>query len=234
MTPTTIRLRSYARKTGAIAAINFVRFKVLGLSRVYEEKFGTALMSHVKPGDTVWDIGANVGLYTEKFAQQVGNDGKVVAFEPAPACFRTLKNKFTRSTLVQLEHVAVGSEQGEAFLMVDADPLAATHKLATEKSASQQGQRVRIVSGDWYWNQSGRSPNVIKIDVEGFEEQVLLGMENLLHCKDLRAIFCEVHFKLLEERGEPLAPSRIENKLRESGFRTSWLDASHIQALRVA
>lgn len=234
MSPTTIRLRSLARKIGVIAVINFIRFKVLGLSRAYEEKFGTALLSHVRRGDVVWDIGANVGLYTEKFAQCVGEAGRVVAFEPAPACFKTLEGKFARASLVQLEHAAVGEAQGEALLMIDADPLAATHKLSAGAAAPQNGQRVRVVCGDWYWEQSGRAPNVIKIDVEGFEEHVLRGMQKLLRCSDLRAVFCEIHFKLLEERGEPLAPSRIEHRLKEAGFHISWLDASHIQALRAS
>ena len=58
----------------------------------YEHKFHSALLAAIKPGDNVWDVGANVGFYTQLFADVVGPDGKVIAFEPSPEAFETLRS----------------------------------------------------------------------------------------------------------------------------------------------
>jgi hypothetical protein len=73
----------------------------------------------------------------------------------------------------------------------------------------------------------------MKIDVEGFEDEVLEGMPRVLADPRLRAIFLEVHFKLLEQRGKAEAPIHIERMLQSLGFNTRWFkDRSHLQALR--
>ena len=53
-------------------------------NQTYEARFMRALNARVRPGDVVWDIGANVGMYTQQFAHAVGRSGRVIAFEPAP------------------------------------------------------------------------------------------------------------------------------------------------------
>ena len=58
-------------------------------------------------------------------------------------------------------------------------------------------------------------------------------MPRILADSRLRAIFLEVHFALLEQRGKGDAPLHIEQKLRSLGFQIKWLsDRSHLQALR--
>ena len=49
----------------------------------------------------------------------------------------------------------------------------------------------------------------------------------------LRAVFIEVHFGILAERGLSAAPGRIERLLSEKGFRNRWLDLSHLAAYRL-
>ncbi len=58
-------------------------------NRGYEERFGPELLKWVAAGDCVWDVGANVGFYTMRFAEKVGQ-GAVVAFEPAGSCYEEL------------------------------------------------------------------------------------------------------------------------------------------------
>ncbi len=50
----------------------------------YEGQFQNAMFDAVQAGDCVWDVGANVGLYTTNVAERVGLSGKVCAFEPSP------------------------------------------------------------------------------------------------------------------------------------------------------
>ena len=76
----TIKVRTLLRRLG------LVKFhKVLYPQREYEGKFSASLLESVSPGDTVWDIGANVGFYTGGIAKRAGHHGKVLAFEPAPS-----------------------------------------------------------------------------------------------------------------------------------------------------
>ena len=72
-------LRSTARKFG------LTRFAAKALGALpgaaqYEECFGNAVVAAVRPGDHVWDIGANVGLYTARFSERAGATGSVCAF----------------------------------------------------------------------------------------------------------------------------------------------------------
>jgi hypothetical protein len=77
-------------------------------------------------------------------------------------------------------------------------------------------------------------PNVVKIDVEGFELEVLSGMKQILANRALKAVGIEVHFKLLQERGLTRAPRQMESLLQEAGFLCSWPDSSHIFAVRTS
>ncbi len=89
---------------------------------------------------------------------------------------------------------------------------------------------VTIYRGDTICERMGRAPNVIKIDVESFEEEVLKGLDRTLTRPELRSVLVEVHFAQLEQRGQMYAPARIEELLRGKGFKVVWLDPSHLAA----
>lgn len=78
----------------------------------------------------------------------------------------------------------------------------------------------------------GKTPNVVKIDVEGLEEEVLLGFDRTLLSPALRAVLIEIHFQELESRGQASAPIRIEKLLKSKGFRLHWIDSNHLLADR--
>ena len=71
------------RKLGRAAGMN--RRVAALVQRGYEEDYGAGLGSCIRPGDTVWDIGANVGLYTRRFAALTGPQGLVVEERPDTA-----------------------------------------------------------------------------------------------------------------------------------------------------
>ncbi|HVI77249.1 MAG TPA: FkbM family methyltransferase, partial [Candidatus Acidoferrum sp.] len=75
-------------------------------------------------------------------------------------------------------------------------------------------------------------PTVVKVDVEGYEVEVIRGMHEVLN--HVRALFLEVHFQILEDRGMRLAPATLVRDLKRLGFsKITWPDASHIAAFRV-
>lgn len=224
-----IQLRNFTRALG----LNKVIAGFLS-SKKYEDRFGDTMIKQVKPGDIVWDIGANLGLYTEKFSVQVSPTGKVIAFEPVPSCFDELHKKYDLNRLVVLKNIALGAKDSTASMNIESNPLAATHKIVdAENITSVNTTLVKVSSADSIISlDPDIIPNIIKIDVEGYEGQVLDGMKNLLKQQKVRCIGIEIHFGLLNERHEANRPQAIENLLKEHGFLVSWTDLSHIVATR--
>lgn len=128
----------------------------------------THFMSHVRATSVVWDVGANVGLYTLAAARRAA---EVVAFEPLPRNVALLRRHvaMNRLTNVQIVEAAVGRNDGEARLAEGDSP--------SEARVSDAGAiTVAAVSLDgWVARTQARLPDAVKIDVEGAELQVLLG-----------------------------------------------------------
>ena len=199
--------------------------------RDYEAAFDTAMFKHISTGDQVWDIGANVGYYTTKFSEKVGVNGRVVAFEPFPKTFTKLSEKVSKLSNVQVVSWGIGQENATLKMMDAGDGNGVTNRIVDDEEVL--GVHVKVTTADDAMSMLGLPvPNVVKIDTEGFELDVIVGMGNLLLKPELRAVFIEIHFSLLNERGLPFAPATIERLLLESGFNVNWTDASHIAAIR--
>ena len=231
----TVRLRSALRRAGVTRHLSAVR-SLLGAG-VYEQSVDRALSPLVRIGDCVWDVGANVGLYTERFAKAVGPSGTVVAFEPIASTCRVLQERVCIFPNVQIRQEALGAKQATLTVVLDDDPTSPTNSLtrtaATVLGSSAPTQTVRIISGDeLIANADAPTPTVVKIDTEGFEEEVLWGMRDALRSPQLRAILIEVHFSILENRGYRNAPSRLCSLLEDLQFKLRWVDPSHLLANR--
>jgi FkbM family methyltransferase len=227
----TIKLRTVARNTGLIRLWNKVR-----PARAYEEHFHEALQAAVRPGDIVWDVGANVGLYTEIFAGWTGPQGRVVAFEPLAECCAQIAARVREQPWVTAQNKAMGDADTTGWLLTTQDSFSNHIETGTADHGSNDGntdkQPVVIARGDTVADELQQTPNVVKIDVEGFEEEVLKGMPATLASPALHSVLMEIHFAVLEGRGQATAPLRIEKTLRSYGFSTEWVDASHLVGTR--
>ena len=224
--PITLTARSIGRKIGLNRAI-----RVLGKSKAYEEAFDKALLNAVRRGDTVWDIGANVGHYTTKFADLVGPSGAVVAFEPSPENEVKLNAAIAGRDNVSVVAAALGASRQSVRLLQGEDSLGATSRLVEANEAG--GYEVKVVTGDSIVAEGkAPTPTIMKIDTEGFEIDILKGLSDVLKNPALHSVCVEVHFALLSERGLPSAPKEIENLLKRAGFSLHWTDASHVIASR--
>lgn len=200
-------------------------------SRDYEDHFGKALLAAVGDTTVVWDVGANVGLYTSQFLGR--GAGQVVCFEPAPGAVRELETKFASEPRVRVFAVALSDATGTApFLAQGAAP---TNRLGAGSAASAAEGMVEVPvrrGEDMLAEHQLPTPNVIKVDVEGYEWEVLRGLAKVLTRPELRSVFVEVHFSILHERDLDQAPAEIVSLLERVGFSVRWLDLSHIQATR--
>jgi FkbM family methyltransferase len=225
----TLELRTLARRMGLIRLINKLR-----PTRPYEEHFHKALRLAIRPGDVVWDVGANVGLYTEIFSNWTGPEGRVIAFEPLVDCCTQIQQRVRDQSWVTVRNLALGDEDRLGFLLTTDDHVSNRIENATSTHSEHNNkQPVLIAQGDTVAREMQQLPNVVKIDVEGFEEEVLRGMWETLKSPTLYTVLIEVHFAVLEASGKAKAPLRIERMLRDHAYRTTWVDASHLIATRV-
>ena len=199
----------------------------------YEEYFRKAMFACIRPGDCVWDVGANIGLYSELFAEAVGSTGAVVSFEPSPDCVATIEARRLASSAKSSWQVVAGAlsdTDGQAWFSVAGGSTAPGNHLADHPENSTI--QVRKFRADSIFAAGYPSPSVIKIDVEGFEGEVLDGLGALLAGQSLKAICAEVHFRALSERGKPTEPARMVRLLKEHNFTLTWTDKSHFVARR--
>jgi FkbM family methyltransferase len=204
-----------------------------------ERRFLGRFLQEVRPGDVVYDVGANIGIYTAFLARAVGKAGVVVAFEPEGRCFaRCLENLALNSLRnVRLFDCALGNQEQEIELVVDEAAASGVHHVlgGADGNVAARLQPARMVPGDFLVaRESLPVPNVVKIDVEGFEEEVLLGLSGTLAHPQCRLVLCEIHFAVLDQRGRWDAPGRMIRFLQRCGFSSiRWLDSGHVMARRL-
>jgi FkbM family methyltransferase len=136
----------------------------------------------VRSGDLVFDVGSNIGEYTEVFLKL---GARVVAIEPQQDCATILRTIRPSRRLV-IEQVAVGASEGEAeFYVCDEAPGLSTLSpewLTMAQNAARTSQhkwnrsiRVPVITLDLLIAKFGK-PRFVKIDVEGSEPAVLSGL----------------------------------------------------------
>lgn len=197
------------------------RFRQMG--EQYEPEVWASVMGALRPGDLVADVGAFIGLYTIAIAQRVGPSGHVVAFEPNPESHALLRSHVELNMLadrVELHQLAVGAEEGMVALAVERVTMAAITQHADSSTVSMRCVRLDACWGD-------RPLDVLKLDVEGHEEQVLRGATGLLSRRDRpRLIFIEVHPYAWGASGTSSAS--LLALLAEHGYRVTLLDGSPV------
>lgn len=134
----------------------------------------------VEPGDTVIDIGANLGYYTVLFAEWVGREGQVYSVEPVPLFREILQRNAGSFSQVEVVPYALGGEP--ATVQMGVPETAAPHRhgmtriVSSEEDATFKAE-VRppeALFGDLF------HLDYVKCDVEGYEGEVLPAMKTLI------------------------------------------------------
>lgn len=153
----------------------------------------------IEKGDTVVDIGANVGVYTKFFAGYVGQDGLVLSFEPIRDTFLILIYIVKRLGLtnVRCHQTAVSRENGikTMFVPLDKVGLANFYEAAflTPGILSKRAELVRSQRLDDALNNYPGRISFIKCDVEGHEKSVIEGAQKTIK-KYQPALLVEANF----------------------------------------
>lgn len=184
------------------------------------------LQSLLRPGDTMIDIGANVGSHSIPLAKRLGDTTRVYAFEAHPRVFQYLQAnaKLNRLTNLYLYPYALGEHEGEVrFTDLHTDDL---NRVASE-TADAPAICVPMRPLDSF--ECAHQPiTLIKLDVEGYELFVLRGGEQALHHTQLLYVeVCDSHTEAYGYRVRDLA-----HFLRERGWRLYRVES--VQPLRLS
>jgi FkbM family methyltransferase len=187
---------------------------------VAEPAVQRAVMTHLRPGDVFYDIGASVGFLSLLGAKCVGAEGHVYCFEPQSSVVPILagnldQNGFSNYDIIE---AAVSDSSGSALIKLEGDQSGKARLVgdrggppAAEAPRARSALTVRLVTLD---ELDLPAPALVKIDVEGAESQVLRGMTRVLR-EHQPTLIIEIH----GDQGPP-----VEAILGEAGYRIAVFD----------
>lgn len=144
-----------------------------------------------KPESVMFDVGANIGLMS-LYASSILPSGMIYSFEPVPETFNKLvfNIELNNKTNIQAFNFALGAKEEEKNIYVNAAHLGMSTFVPSGQPETT-AQIVKLLTIDNFIKTRGLKVDFIKIDVEGWEVEVLKGASDLLKKQDAPAIMLE-------------------------------------------
>jgi FkbM family methyltransferase len=191
-----------------------------GIAEDSEPTVLAALKARAHAGSIVFDVGANVGLFSLLAARWVGLTGHVYAFEPAPEALRALRYHIELNDLagrVEAIGSALADRCGEALFYAHRfngeNSLSPSHARRVPSAAAV---RVPLTTVDAFCAERNIVPTLLKIDVEGYELHVLRGARQTF-ARHRPAAVVEIHPAKWREAGDDRASAA--STLADLGYR---------------
>lgn len=189
----------------------------------YHERYEARLIqTALRPGDSFWDVGANIGYFALLAATVVGPTGFVVALEPGRQAFQRLQENIDLNKFPQINalEVAAADREGTARLYADLSQ-ADTGANLFQGGERREWEEVRTIPLDTLLQNHGYPPpQFLKIDVEGAELAVLRGAHMILSAH-APLLLVEMEDKTLGPAG--LSKQDIADFLLPLGYRGAYL-----------
>jgi FkbM family methyltransferase len=184
----------------------------------YEPEQTSWFRSCLRPGDIAVDVGASFGYYTTLSSLLVGPTGRVFAFEPSPIASQVIENAVTESGLtnVVLTRAALGRQASKVSLFLPNTP--GLHSPSILPSdADFVPVDVPVIRLDQF-SPLAAYPRIrlLKMDVEGYEPDVLAGMTGLIDAGRVENIMCEFNSGWL--RRNSTTPAALLEEFLKHGF----------------
>lgn len=176
--------------------------------------------NYLKKGMSFIDVGANVGYYSLMAASIVGSTGRVIAFEPSQYAFRRLLGTVDENRIKQIivNPFALSDSAGKNNLYIQ-DSRLGNHSPSMVPDDHGQPASVLTERLDVYLDEHEiRNIDLMKIDVEGFEPNVIRGAGRYCREGKIGAILCEFNAYWLEANGS--SPTLLFEELQKCGYRT--------------
>jgi FkbM family methyltransferase len=189
------------------------------LARGCLEPLTTALFSKLlRPGDVYLDVGAHVGFHTLVARHYVGQSGRVIAVEPQPHnCSKLLANWQANQFANVFLYVAAAGERDGSIVLHDQKATDRSRLTLSLDAVNDEPQRFQVPMlriDTICESQSVERIRLLKIDVEGYELQVLRG------CTSFASRIDHVVLELLDAEDEAASVGGILEELRNRGFST--------------
>jgi FkbM family methyltransferase len=184
----------------------------LALMGIREVLFTRMLQDALREGDCVLDIGANIGYYALMAARLTGPQGKVYAIEPVPHNMKLLEDSIRLNKYGNIETfpLAMGQSDSTAKLYISDHP----NWSSFYRPRRVTGQiDIHVNSVDSFIKDK-KPPDVVRMDVEGYEYEILSGMGDLLASGRPLRLFIEFHPDIM---GRSRAEALLTN-LQKHGF----------------
>ncbi|MDQ3110740.1 MAG: FkbM family methyltransferase [Bacteroidota bacterium] len=158
---------------------DYFKFRVRGLPKPDTKPF-----DFIQPGSLVFDVGANLGNYSAVFLEK---NAKVIAVEPQSYCIDFLKLRFGKNSAIKIIHCGLGANEEEKELMVSSahtlssfnkewvEGVNKTERFKPSNAVWEKKERISMRTLDGLIKEYGL-PSYLKIDVEGYEKEVLRGL----------------------------------------------------------
>lgn len=206
---------------------NLIPSSVSDLELLYIE----TMLKYIEQGDTVIDIGANEGLWTNALAKKVKENGCVWAFEPVESTFKLLKKNTRKYSNINLLKLGVSDKTGSETIVYDpvatAPPGASIVTTAKHISNTQNliKSKIQLDTLDNVLLNKIEKVKFIKVDVEGHELNVIKGGIKTIS-KHKPILFMEI----LRENWINNAPdqSEVAKLLNSIGYKISQMQGDSV------
>ena len=150
----------------------------------------------IRKGDTIVDVGANLGLWVMGAARKAGFEGSVHAFEPVPENLVQLVANLTMNGFdldqVKCQQLSLSDRSGRATFYAATNGNSGMGALASREGVNRPIETTLVTLDSYCEQHSIRHVDFVKIDVEGAELLVLRGAQRLLAAAEAPAIMFEV------------------------------------------
>jgi FkbM family methyltransferase len=170
----------------------------------YEPETKALLASFLRPGMVFVDLGANEGFFSVVASRLVGPAGRILAIEPQSRLGSVIRRnlELNDAANVTLAQVAISAEAGVAEFSLAPDTNSGSSGLTRATRYANPTQAVRTLTLDACLREySLTTVDVMKIDIEGYEYEAVLGAKEIFLTHKVRRMLIEVHEKLLSARG---------------------------------
>jgi len=200
---------------------------------VYDRYTTLLFEKFINEGMNVIDVGAHIGYYTLLAARLAGDDGSVFAFEPEQRNYNLLLENIKlngyKNVIPLQKAVSCRTEKSRLFLD---EATSVAHSLYKTSQDTKEAVVVNTISLDEFFEDKKRAIHVVKIDAEGAEMTVLIGMRNIIRENEVIKIFTEFWPEGLKRAG--CSPQEYWAELIKYGFKFIYLINEHKQRLEPA
>lgn len=189
----------------------------LALDGIREPESTRIIQQTLKTGDVVVDIGANIGYYALMEARLVGKEGVVYGIEPSPKNINLLKKNIKLNNFKNLKtyQIGIGDKKGTAKMYVS--PHSNLNSLVRQKNRKIINTiDIEVRTLDDFLKDK-KYPDLIRMDVEGYEYSIFKGMKKILSDERQLKLFIELHPHIMK-RTQTIYVLR---NLMQHGFETS-------------